>query len=230
MIADAPAFFAKWRAEFGALSQKEVDGLNALIAEMEGRGWSDKRWWAYVLATAWHETASTMTPLAEYGKGKGRAYGNPDPITGQRYFGRGFVQLTWKDNYKRLGDLLGIDLVGNPDLAMQPGVAAEIMILGMEKGLFTGKSLPDYFDADTDDPVNARRIVNGTDRASLIAGYYAKALAALNAGWAEPAPADPIADLMAEVASLRESVAGWEAWAASVNASLDRLEGRRNVA
>lgn len=230
MIADAPAFFAKWRAQFGPLSQKEVDGLNALLSEMEGRGWTDKRWWAYVLATAWHETASTMTPLKEYGFGKGRAYGSPDPVTGKVYAGRGFVQLTWKENYRKLGDLLGLDLVGNPDLALQPGHAAEIMAIGMERGLFTGKGLPDYFDADTDDPINARRIVNGTDKASLIAGYYQQALAAINAGWADPKPADPMADLVAENADLRDRLAALEAWAASVNTSLDRLERRRNVA
>ncbi|MFO1144292.1 MAG: glycoside hydrolase family 19 protein [Amaricoccus sp.] len=139
MIADATAFFAAWRAGFGDLGQKQVDGINALLAEMDGRGWSDKRWWAYVLATARHETAGTMQPIAEYGRGKGRPYGQPDAVTKQAYYGRGYVQLTWKDNYAKLGAKLGLDLVGNPDLAMQAGRAAEIMCLGMAEGpCFTG--------------------------------------------------------------------------------------------
>lgn len=233
MIADAAAFFVKWRDGFGPLAQTEVDGVNALLAEMEGRGWTDKRWWAYVLATAWHETAATMQPIKEYGFGKGRAYGKPDPVTGKIYAGRGFVQLTWKENYAKLGKLLGLDLVNNPDLALQSGPAAEIMCVGMEKGLFTGKALGDYFDADTDDPINARRIVNGTDKASLIAGYHQAALNAISAGWGEPKPVDRLADLEAENAALKATdaamaarMAAIEAWAATVNVSLDRLESR----
>jgi hypothetical protein len=58
-------------------------------------------WLAYVLATVYHETASTMEPIEEYGKGAGHSYGEPDPETGQVYDGRGYVQLTWKDNYQK---------------------------------------------------------------------------------------------------------------------------------
>lgn len=227
MIEDAAAFFAKWREGFGPMSQTEVEGINALLAEMDGRGWTDRRWWAYVLATTWHETASTMQPIAEYGKGKGRSYGAPDPVTGQTYYGRGFVQLTWKDNYAKLGELLGIDLVKHPELAMEPGPAAEIMCLGMADGLFTGKSLGDYFDADSNDFINARRIVNGTDKASLIAGYHAKALAAVDAGWGDPKPVDRLAVLEALVAAQGEQIAALTAWAETADATLDRLEARR---
>jgi hypothetical protein len=225
MIHDASAFFSKWREEFGTLSQNEVEGINALLAEMDG--WPDKRWWAYVLATAWHETNSTMQPIPEIGRGKGQPYGKPDPVTGEIYYGRGFVQLTWKENYARMGKALGLDLVDKPNLALKAEIASEIMILGMEKGLFTGKGLSDYFDGDTNDPVNARRIVNGTDKAKLIAGYHAKALAAVEAGWGEPKPVDRVAELEEENADLLTRMASFEAWAASVNASLDRLEKRR---
>jgi predicted chitinase len=227
MIEDASAFYSQWREGFGPLSQNEVEGINALLAEMEARGWTDKRWWAYLLATAWHETASTMQPIAEYGKGKGKPYGKTDPVTGQAYYGRGFVQLTWKENYQRMRDLLDLDLVRKPDLALVPIPAAQIMALGMEQGTFTGKSLGDYFDGDTNDPINARRIVNGTDKAKLIAAYHAKALEAVSAGWGDPKPVDRVAALEAENADLAERVASFEAWAATVNASLDKLENRR---
>ena len=47
----------------------------------------------YVLATAFHETAETMQPIAEYGHGKGHPYGAVDQ-TGKAPYGRRFVRLT----------------------------------------------------------------------------------------------------------------------------------------
>src|ERR1700722_20630129 len=86
-----------------------------------------------------------MQPIEEYGKGRGMPYGKPDPTTGQVYYGRGFVQLTWERNYKTMTDLLGVDFVNHPDLALELDNATNIMFIGMIKGLFTGKSLGDYF-------------------------------------------------------------------------------------
>ena len=86
----------------GTLSQSQVDGITAIV-----RAWArhfineDIRWLCYCLATTMHETASTMMPIEEYGKGSGMEYGDKDPETGQTYYGRGFVQLTWRDNYAR---------------------------------------------------------------------------------------------------------------------------------
>ncbi|MGQ3663301.1 peptidoglycan-binding protein [Citrobacter braakii] len=134
-------------------------------------------WLAYVLATTYHETAATMKPIAEYGHGKGRPYGKPDPETGQTYYGRGYVQLTWRDNYQRAQDVVinldtmayDVPLVMQPDLAMLPVYAAQIAINGMVNGWFTGKKLGDYLTANKTDYVNARRIINGTDKAEVIA-------------------------------------------------------------
>ena len=58
------------------------------------------------------------------------------------------------------------------------------MFEGMTKGDsmigdFTGKCLEMYFNNKVDDPINARRIINGTDKARLIAGYHNKFLTAL---------------------------------------------------
>ena len=94
-----------------------------------------------------------------------------DRTTGQIYYGRGFVQLTWERNYKTMTDLLGVDFVNHPDLALELDNATNIMFMGMTKGLFTGKSLANYFNQTTEDWVNARKIINGLDKAQAIAMY-----------------------------------------------------------
>jgi hypothetical protein len=154
----------------GHLSQTQVDGMETLLDAGEAQA-DDPRWIAYVLATTFHETDKTMQPIREYGLGRGQPYGVPDPQTGQVYYGRGYVQLTHKVNYQTMGAKLGIDLVNNPDQALDPPVAAKIIYLGMTQGLFTSHKLADYFNATTSDWYNARRIVNGLDRAMMIAGY-----------------------------------------------------------
>lgn len=188
------AFFAALRAGIlgPTLSENEVTGTQAIIAAGEGLPISHV---AYMLATAWHETASTMQPIKEYGgdayffrrydpKGANpalaRRLGNERMGDGARYAGRGYVQLTGRANYAKAGAALGVDLVNNPDLAMARDIAAKIMRRGMVEGWFTGKKLADYlpglgFTA-------ARKIINGTDRAADIAGYARKFQAALVAG------------------------------------------------
>jgi putative chitinase len=162
--------FNSIRKVSGSLSQTQVDSIDAILDQCDKRGITDIHKVAYILATVKHE--SNFKPVEENGKGKGRDYGNPDPITHQIYFGRGLVQITWKGNYSTFGKILGIDLVNRPELALQTDYAAEIAVMGMANGLFTGKRLDNYFTGVTNDPVNARRIINGTDKAELIAGYY----------------------------------------------------------
>lgn len=124
---------------------------------------------AYVLGTVEHETAGTFRPLEEFGRGKGRSYGRPDPVTGKTYYGRGFVQLTWKSNYARYGAILGIDLVNKPDLACDPNVALFVLVHGMRHGKFTGRALTHYVNETRTDFFNARRVINGLDKATHIA-------------------------------------------------------------
>ncbi len=160
----------------GKMTQAQVDGVGTVLAATEGQ---PKTFRAYMLATDFHETAATMRPITEYGK---RAYfdkyepgtavgarlGNTQSGDGFLFRGRGYVQLTGRANYLRAGAKLGIDLIRDPDLALRPEIAAVIMLRGMLEGWFTGKKLSDYLPGDY---VNARRIINGTDRAALIAGY-----------------------------------------------------------
>lgn len=126
---------------------------------------------AYLLATTKHETANTFAPIEEYGRGKGRPYGKPDPKTGHAYYGRGYVQLTWSKNYQTVGKALGLPLYAKPELALKYDVAYKIMSYGMTHGTFTGVALSRYITDQRTDYVNARKIINGTDKADLIAGY-----------------------------------------------------------
>lgn len=153
----------------GRLSSGQVKGINFILDEWERREWKDLRWLAYILATTKWETAHTMQPIKELGS---QAY-----LRGKRYWpwiGRGYVQLTWERNYEAMREgvleLTGLDIVKNPDYAMDPHAAAYIMFEGMLKGTFTRKKLSDFFNDDTTDWVNARKIINGLDRAREIAG------------------------------------------------------------
>jgi hypothetical protein len=139
-------------------------------------GDGDIRKFAYILATAYLETAFRMEPITEYGS---REY-----LRAKKYYpyiGRGFVQLTWEINYRDWSKRLGIDLVKTPDLALDPEISARIIVEGMMLGTFTTKKLRDYINADRCDFVDARRIVNGKDKANVIANYAAKFLFALQA-------------------------------------------------
>nr|WP_273728229.1 hypothetical protein [Brucella gallinifaecis] len=98
--------------------------------------------------------------------------------------GRGYVQITWKVNYEKAGKVLGVDFLAKPELLLKAEYAAPIIIADMVEGWFTGKKLSDYITLQKSDFKGARRIVNGTDKADLIAGYareYDKAL--LNEGY-----------------------------------------------
>lgn len=174
---DRSIFFSKVRASLfsGSLSQSQVDGMNYMLDVYErDYNWPDLRWIAYAFATAYHETAFTMQPIKEYGS---QSYLQSKPY--YPYYGRGYVQLTWEDNYRKMGSKLGVNMLGdNKDRALEPAIAAEVMYAGMRDGDFTGKKLSDYFSATVNDPVNARRIINGTDKAQTIAGYHEKFLTA----------------------------------------------------
>lgn len=186
-------FFAAYRAAFGALTAAQVSGLESLLESMElDQNISNVKHFAYMLATLKHETANTFHPITELGsasyfnrydpiladtatrRATAKANGNLARGDGYKYRGRGYVQITWKNNYKKLGDALGYDLVDLPDEALNPVVAYKIMSYGMRRGVFTGKKLSDYLTDIATDYVNARRIINGLDRADTIAGYAEK--------------------------------------------------------
>ncbi len=188
-----PAFYDAIRPMFGGrLSAGQVSGLEVLLTGTEGLPLSHR---AYCLATAFWETAQTMQPVREtLASSDGEAvrrleaawkkgqlawvktpYWRPD-AEGKSWFGRGYVQLTHRENYARLGQRIGVDLVADPSAALSPFLAAKIIVVGMVEGLFSGKKLADYLPGDY---VGARHIVNGTDQAQAIAGFARKFEAAL---------------------------------------------------
>lgn len=88
---------------------------------------------------------------------------------------RGFVQLTWETNYQKYQDLTGLPMVSKPDLVLgDPDLSAYILIHGSKNGTFTGRKLSDYINSRKKDYYNARRIINGTDKASHIANLAVK--------------------------------------------------------
>lgn len=152
-----------------------------------GTAWTDLRYLAYALATAYHETGKMMNgamvrfaPIEEAGNRAyfnkyepstsiGKRLGNKEPGDGFKYRGRGNVQITGLDNYARFEPITGKPLVAQPDLACEWDTAYTIMREGMTRGLFTGKRLSDYFTHSKTDWRNARRIINGVDKADHIA-------------------------------------------------------------
>lgn len=153
---------------YGKLSQAVVDALNYLVGKCEDAGFTYPET-AYALATTYHETAHTMEPIKERGSVaylKSKKY--------YPYIGYGYVQITWRDNYLRVGKLIGKDLVSNPSLALDPDIAASIMTGGMLNGWFTGlgfrKGRP-VTRYDRNAYIRARKIINGSDRAEAIADY-----------------------------------------------------------
>ncbi|WP_421578632.1 glycoside hydrolase family 19 protein [Shinella sp. M31] len=248
------AFYASVRQRasgvFGTtISQSQVQGIEAILDEAERRG-TPLQHLAYILATAYHESAHTMQAVREtlattdagairalessWKRGKlpwvKTTYWRKDP-DGKSWFGRGLVQITHKANYAKLGLLIGVDLVKNPSKALDLPTAIEILFVGMELGSFTGKSLSDYISDGRADYEGARRIVNGTDKAALIADYakaFEKALR--DAGYTgkatqpsvipppEPKPAAP--DKPAVIAQGQVPSGGWLAALLSALAKL----------
>lgn len=184
------AFFDAIRPLFGGLKQSQVRGLEILLAAVDGL---PVRHQAYDLATAFHETRATMEPVREaladtdaeavrrleraWAKGQlpwvRTPYWRADK-DGKHWFGRGYVQLTHKVNYEKAGKRLGVDLVSDPSAALSPMLAARILVQGMSEGWFTGVKL-----SDCTNYRDMRKVVNGMDKADLIAGYAVKFEAAL---------------------------------------------------
>jgi putative chitinase len=199
-LASANPFFTDLRLGLmsPSISERELEGLHAVLTAGEGLPISHV---AYMLATAFHETAHTMQPVREanwlstqqaaayfyrmYDKGGARPdvaarLGNTEYGDGVKFAGRGYVQLTGRANYAKAEGELGLPFTSSPDLMLLQGPAALVMRRGMVEGWFTGRKLSDYLPAVG--YTAARRIINGQDKAADIAVYAQRFEAALKAG------------------------------------------------
>jgi putative chitinase len=184
---DRKNFFDAYRIRFGALTQDLVDAMEFLLSQIEkdtrfGTTDIDRRQIAYCLATFKWETAHTMRPIDEFGTAAyfnsrygpqtkvGKMLGNTQSGDGARFHGRGFVQLTGRANYTKAKNLTKVDLLTDPDGAKNSDLAYQIAVQGMKDGWFTGAKLKQFFnDNQAPDYENARTIINGHDKAQLIA-------------------------------------------------------------
>lgn len=175
----------------GSLKPTQKAGLVAILDKWERESPDDDdRWLAYMLGTVHHETGRTMQPVREtFASSDAQAiarlnrayaagvltwvrtpYWQPD-ASGKSWFGRGLVQITHRDNYKKLGAAIGVNLIADPGLALQLNTALDIMFVGMRRGLFTGVKLSDRFSGAVERWRHARQIINGLERADLVASY-----------------------------------------------------------
>lgn len=161
-------------SDIGFMVDSQLEGVYAIFDEYFKQGYTRLDFLAYILATVYHETDKKMQPVKEYG---GLKYLKSKPY--YPYYGRDLVHTTWLENYKKVKAFTGIDVVTYPDLIAQLDIAAKVAIHFMVKGYYTGKKLSNYFNDKVTDPINARRIINGTDKALLIAAHYDKFLSAL---------------------------------------------------
>lgn len=220
---DRSAFFAAVRARpfGGSLTQQQVDGMNVLLDQWRAL-YPDApaHHIANNLAQVHRETGGRMVAIKETVMPSHRDINPSDaevirrldvafaagrlpwvrtPYWRDGWFGRGHIQLTHRLNYERMGKRLGVDLVGNRDLALDPVISARVAIVGMVEGMFTGRKLADFtFPAALNEPPprNPRRIVNGQDGSDAVVARmhrdFADALTAAEyRPGAAPAPVKP---------------------------------------
>ena len=165
-------FLDSFTKSFGPLKDAQTKSIAQIVLSFIDYGDRDLRKLAYILATAWHESKLVLDKEKRCQLGT-KCYQLQEAYWYTGFYGRGLIQITHEDNYKRMGKALGIDLANNPELALDRVVSADIAVRGMMEGIFTGVALSRYINGATADYFNARKVVNRTDQAELISSYTA---------------------------------------------------------
>lgn len=165
-------FLDSFTKSFGPLKDAQTKSIAQIVLSFIDYGDRDLRKLAYILATAWHESKLVLDKEKRCLPGT-KCYALQEAYWYTGFYGRGLIQITHEDNYKRMGKALGIDLANNPELALDRVVSADIAVRGMMEGIFTGVALSRYINGANADYFNARKVVNRTDQAELISSYTA---------------------------------------------------------
>lgn len=202
---DRAAFYKAMKNEGlfgGKINQPQTEGLDAILNAWEAYRYTDLRWLAYAIATAYHETGQKMQPVSEnlnysaegllktfpkyFTPAQAKAYARkPEAIANRAYASRyGNRDESSGDGWRYRGrglpqitfrdNYAKFGIEDDPDKALEMPMAVKIMFEGMVNGTFTGERLVDYFNAKETDWVNARKIINRLDKADEIAGYAKK--------------------------------------------------------
>lgn len=184
-------FVIEFNKEFRRkLNAKQIASIECLLNEIEVQSVTDIRHVAYILATVWHECMFLSIPEIRAKKGtpeQTQIWKWQNRYWPSGFYGRGFSQLTWRYNYVRFSPIVGVDLVANPDAALDPKIGAKIIVFGMVNGSFTAprtkvqseNRLSKYITSDMTDFIGARKIVNGTFRDELVSTHAVKILSIL---------------------------------------------------
>jgi predicted chitinase len=128
---------------------------------------------AMFIAQVLHESGGLnfFEEIASGAAYEGRAdLGNTHPGDGKRFKGRGYVQLTGRNNYAAYARRSGLKLVELPVIPMNWAAFSVFVIVdGMMRGAYTGHRLDEFVNKDRQDFRHARRVVNGMDQADKIA-------------------------------------------------------------
>lgn len=167
-----------------------------ILNAAERQGITDTNQLAYILATAAHESSLGGSMVEKgslhYFDKYENILGNTQPGDGYLFRGRGYVQVTGRDNYAAISRDLGLPdikvggkveayLVAFPDKLTDPDIAADALVYGMKHGAFTGLGLNDFIHGSHVNFDGARKIVNGyvksqADNATNFANVFARVL------------------------------------------------------
>lgn len=192
---DAKAFLTAFEPQFPKLNKSAKQGLTFLIEQINSDSFEMLEHVAYLLATAYWESGRTFQPVREKRASKLRQpklYKLQNRYWNTGAYGRGLVQTTWPENYCKFGLCKREDY----DKALEPKKSYEMLARGMKEGLYTQYKLSSFIKPGDVNYRKARQIINGMDKADVVAGFAIAIEKALRTSLIEEADASsaPVED------------------------------------